>query len=256
MSTTYLQNKKVTLPVTTRGDGQPIVFFNGGGATQISWKKVIKNLQGVYRIITFDLRGHGKASAADDYSFDSFLSDAEVAMDTVRSGKAIIVGWSLGADLALAYAVAHPDKVAGLVLIDGAVPLTKPLVEDEAKLRQSLKSPVMKLSRLLIRLTPYRYQIWGDSYADIVVELDQRRQKLLGDYAKVSCPIAMVLAEKSAGLKGAHAERNNRIWQESAERLASKYPALSIQWIDDTHQLPFKHPFELAKVIDNLAENV
>ncbi len=171
----------------------------------------------------------------------------------VNSNKPIVVGWSLGADLALAYAVAHPGEVGGLVLIDGAVPLTEPLIENETQLRQSLKSPIMKLSRLLIRFTPYNYQIWGDAFADIVVEVDARRQKLLGDYANASCPITMVLAEKSGGLKGAHAERNNKIWRASAERLVAQYPSISIQWIDDSHQLPFKHPVELAKTIDEVA---
>jgi pimeloyl-ACP methyl ester carboxylesterase len=250
-----IRNKDVTLPITITGEGQQIIFFNGGGATQISWKKVIQELKDNYQIVTFDFRGHGKASAASDYSFDAFLSDAEIVMNTL-SNKPIIVGWSLGADLALAYAVAHPNKVAGLVLIDGAVPLTEPLIENETQLRQSLKSPIMKLSRLLIRFTPYNYQVWGDAFADIVVELDARRQGLLGDYSNVSSPITMVLAEKSGGLKGAHAERNNKIWRTSAERLTTKYPSISIQWIDDTHQLPFKHPIELAKTIDKVAASL
>jgi esterase len=203
-----IQNKDISLPITITGEGQQVIFFNGGGATQISWKKVIREFKGTYQITTFDFRGHGKASGASDYSFDAFLSDAEVVMNAIHSNKPVVVGWSLGADLALAYAVAHPAAVAGLVLIDGAVPLTEPLIENEVQLRQSLKSPIMKLSRLLIRFTPYNYQIWGDAYADIVVELDARRQKLLGDYAKVNCPVTMVLAEKSGGLKGTHAERN------------------------------------------------
>lgn len=256
MATTNVNNKSVVLPVTSTGKGQQLVFFNGGGATQISWKKVIKSLKGSYQITTFDFRGHGKASVADEYSFNGFLSDAEAVMDAAVPGKAIVVGWSLGADLALAYAIAHPEKVAGLVLIDGALPLTAPLVDNEAQLRQSLKSPIMKLSKLLIRFTPYRYQIWGDAYADIVIELDRHRQQMLDDYAKVTCPIRMVLAEKSGGLSGAHAERNNKIWRESAQRLARAYPSVSIEWIDDTHQLPFKHPVELAGTVDALATNL
>lgn len=252
----YIQNQKVSLPVTIQGDGQQIIFFNGGGATQISWKNVIKNLKGAYQLVTFDLRGHGKASVSDDYSFKGFLSDAEAVFGDVCKDKAIIVGWSLGADLALAYAVAHPDKVAGIVLIDGAVPLAGPLVENEAQLRQSLNSPVMKLSRLLIRFTPYRYQIWGDAYADIVIELDKRRQNLLNDYKKLGCPTVMVLAEKSAGPSGERAARNNKIWHDGADRLQRENPSISVRWIDDSHQLPFKHPVELAEIIDTFASNL
>lgn len=206
--------------------------------------------------MTFDLRGHGKASISNDYSFKGLLSDAETVLQGVCKDKAIIVGWSLGADLALAYAIAHPDKVAGLVLIDGAVPLSEPLVEDETQLRQSLKSPVMKLSRLLIRFTPYRYYIWGDAYADIVIELDKRRQDLLGDYKKLGCPTVMVLAKESAGSAGERAERNNKIWHDGATNLMNEKPSISVQWIRGSHQLPFKHSVELAEIIDAFAANL
>ncbi len=256
MDQKYIHNQKVSIPVTIRGQGQQIIFFNGGGATQISWKNVIKNLKGPYQLVTFDLRGHGKASVSDDYSFKGFLSDAEAVVGEVCKDKTIIVGWSLGADLALAYAIARPDKVAGLVLVDGAVPLSKPLVENEAQLRKSLKSPVMKLSRLLIRFTPYKYQIWGDAYADIVIELDKRRQNLLNDYKKLSCPITMVLAEESAGSTGERAERNNKIWHDGATRLMNQNPSVSVTWIQGSHQLPFKYPVELAGIIDTFAPSL
>jgi len=256
MANRYIQNQKVALPVTIKGEGRQIIFFNGGGATQISWKKVINNLKGDYQLVTFDLRGHGKASASDNYSFEGFLSDTEAVVDAVAQGKAIIVGWSLGADLALAYAIAHPDKVAGVVLIDGAVPLDKPLVEDEMRLRQSLKSPIMKLSRWLIRFTPYNYNIWGDAYANIVLELDKRRQNLLGDYKNLNCPTTMVLAEESAGATGERAIRNNKIWHDGAARLVKQNPSISVKWIQGSHQLPFKHSIEVAKIIDTFAANL
>lgn len=256
MSKKYINNQEVSIPVTVEGEGQQIIFFNGGGATQISWKNVIKNLKGAHQLVTFDFRGHGKASISDNYSFNGFLSDAEAVVNEVCKDKAIIVGWSLGADLALEYATAHSDKVAGLVLIDGAVPLSEPLVKDEAQLRQSLKSPVMKLSRLLIRFTPYKYQIWGDAYADIVMELDKRRQNILNDYKKLACPTIMILAEESAGSSGARAERNNKIWHDGATRLLHENPSISVQWIEGSHQLPFKHPVELAEIIDTFALNL
>lgn len=256
MASRYIQNKKVSLPVTIEGEGRQIIFFNGGGATQISWKKVIKNLKGDYQLVTFDLRGHGEASVSDSYSFDGFLSDTEAVVSAVSTGKTILVGWSLGADLALAYAIAHPDKVAGVVLIDGAVPLDKPLVEDETLLRQSLKSPIMKLSRWLIRFTPYNYNIWGDAYANIVLELDRRRQNLLGDYKNLKCPVTMVLAEESAGSTGERAMRNNKIWHDGAARLVKQNPSISVEWLQGSHQLPFKHSAELAEVIDTFASNL
>ncbi len=253
---TIVNNKGIALPITKSGSGQQIIFFNGGGATQISWRKVIQQLQGTYETLTFDFRGHGKASSSDDYSFDAFLGDAEIVMDAVVNGKPIIVGWSLGADLAVAYAVKHPGAIRGIVIVDGAVPITAPLVEDEAKMRRALKSLPVRMSLFLMKFTPYRYMIAGDAYADIVMELDTLRPNLLDVYKKLNCPITMIMATKSAGEKGAHAERNNRIWREGVERIREIRPDTSIYWIEDTHQLPFKHPADLSRIIDEFANKI
>ena len=176
---TIANNKDIALPITKSGSGQQIVFFNGGGATQISWRKVIQQLQGNYETVTFDFRGHGKASASDNYSFDAFLGNAETVMDAVMSGKPIIVAWSLGADLAVAYAAKHPGTIGGIVIVDGAVPITAPLVENEAQMRRSLKSPLVRISMFLMKFTPYRYMMTGDAFANIVMELDTLRPNLL-----------------------------------------------------------------------------
>ena len=141
------------------------------------WERRLQKLHGRYETVTFDFRGHGKASQAMDYSFEAFLSDAETVMSSIDVAKPIVVGWSLGADVAVEYAAMHTGTVAGLVIVDGAVPPPEPLVEDAVGMRRSLNSPIMKLSMLLARLTPYGYALTGDAFADITLELDRRRRE-------------------------------------------------------------------------------
>jgi esterase len=250
-----LSNLGVMLPVTITGAGQKLIFFNGAGATQAIWRQVIGKLKGRYETITFDFRSHGAASASSDHSFDAFLSDADCVMRAVGSDRPIIVAWSFGADLALAYATSHPAVLSGLIIVDGAMPIAKPLVEDEAGMRRSLNSPMVKASMLLMQLTSYRYTLSGDAIADIAMDLDARRQRLLDVYAKVDCPIAVLLASKTAGENTTeHARRNNAIWREAGERLASRYPSISVQWLNSTHNLPLTKPAELAGAIDAFAQ--
>jgi esterase len=246
-----ISNGDVFLPISRTGEGRKLVFFNGIGSTQMIWKQVIGQIKGQYEIITFDFRSHGKASPSADHSFEAFLSDAESVMAAVGSGKPIVVAWSFGADLAVSYAASHSDALGGLVIIDGAVPLSEPLVEDEAKMRRLLNSLSMKFSMLLMQVTPYRYSLSGDAIADIAVGADAHRQQLLDVYAKIDCPITMVLATKTAGEnKTEHAKRNNKLWREGAERLAANYPSIPIMWLDAGHRLPLTKPAELARVID------
>src|SRR3974390_961900 len=145
-----ISNGEVQLAVSETGQGQTLLFFNGGGATQVSWKRLIHELRGPYRLVTFDFRNHGKTTRSSDLSFERFLSDAEAIMDKVAGPRPLVVGWSLGADLAVWYAAAHPGRVAGLFLIDGAVPVN--LVVDPEDVKRRLDTPAMKFGPLLLYL--------------------------------------------------------------------------------------------------------
>ncbi|GCE07012.1 alpha/beta fold hydrolase [Dictyobacter aurantiacus] len=247
-------NGEVQLAVSESGQGQTLLFFNGGGATQVSWKRMIRELGGQYRLVTFDFRNHGKTTTSHDTSLDSFLTDAETIMDKVALDRPILVGWSLGADLAVWYAASHPGRVAGLFLIDGAVPVN--LVTDPEDTRRRLNTPAMRIGPLLLYLVGMGYRLSPDAYATLTIELNRRREQLLSAYSQLDCPVELVLATKSAGEKEERAERNNARWHAGGEQLANQYPALSLSWLDNTHLLPFNEPTRLAHALDEFAHRI
>ncbi|MGH3429340.1 MAG: alpha/beta fold hydrolase [Mycobacteriales bacterium] len=247
----------VVLPITVSGAGRKLIFFNGICSTRVVWSQVIARLKGRYEVVTFDFRGHGGASASRDHSFDAFLGDAAAVMAAVGSEQPVLVAWSFGADLALAYAAAHPGALDGLVIVDGALPLTDRLVDDERKMRRLLNSFSMKFSMLLMKLTPYKYSLTGDDVADIAILADDSRQRLLDVYARIDCPVVMLLATKTAGENTTeHAKRNNKLWREAADRLAARYPSISIKWLDAGHRLPLTRAGELAQAIDQFVNSL
>jgi esterase len=250
---TEVLNGPVSIPVTRSGTGPQVVFFNGVGATRIAWKRVIARLANAYESITFDFRGHGRTSRSDTYSVNGFLTDAEAVMAAVGPSRPIIVGWSAGADLAVEYASTHPKAVAGLVLVDGAVPISEPLVEDGEQMRRSLNSIGVRLGMRLMRPTPYGYAIPPNAIADLTIEVDQRRQRLLENYQDIKCPITMILATNTSRGDGPHARHVNRAWRDGAARLREAHPEITVQWIDGSHKLPFSHPADIAHAITNLA---
>lgn len=249
-----LVNGDVTLAVSKSGQGQTLLFFNGGGATQVTWKQIIRELGGPYRLVTFDFRNHGKATRSSDLSFEHFLSDAEAIMDEVAGHWPIVVGWSLGADLAVWYAAAHPGRVAGLFLIDGAVPVN--LVVDPEDVKCRLNTPAVKFGPLLLYLVGMGYRLTPSELATLTIELNTHREQLLSAYNQLDCPVELVLATKTAGEKGARAERKNARWRAGGEELAHLYPALSLQWVDNTHLLPFKEPTKLARLLDEFVQRL
>jgi pimeloyl-ACP methyl ester carboxylesterase len=250
-------NGDVSLPITSTGQGPTIIFFNGMGGTQASWGNVVRKLKRRYRLVTFDMRGHGKAASAEDHSFQAFLSDASCAMAMIGAKRSIVVGWSLGADLAVAYAAAHPRRLGGLVLLDGAVPLSEPMVRDEAALRRRANSRALTVSIWLNSFTDFRYSFSGNDIADITMSADAYRQNLLAVYDRIDCPIAMMLATKALGKDPSdETQRKNRLWREGAERLVARHPEISVTWVDAGHLFPMTKSSVVAHAIDAFAHTL
>lgn len=249
-----ITNGEVQIAVSETGQGQTLLFFNGGGATQVSWKRIMRELAGQYRLVTFDFRNHGKTTTSHNTSFESFQTDAEVIMDKVAGVRPILVGWSLGADLAVWYAASHPRKVAGLFLIDGAVPVN--LVSDPEDVKRRLNTPAVRFGPLLLYLVGMGYRLSPDDFATLTIEVNTRREQLLSAYDQLDCPVELILATKTAGEQGTRAERNNALWREGGEQLARTYPTLSIHWLDNTHLLPFKEAPKLAQSLDDFVRRI
>jgi pimeloyl-ACP methyl ester carboxylesterase len=106
----------------TGGSGRPVVYLNGSYASQRTWRHVIADLGPKWRHITFDERARGRSKRSADYSFEACLRDVDVVLEATRVENPILVGWSYGAALAVHWADRHPDRVAGVVAVDGGVP--------------------------------------------------------------------------------------------------------------------------------------
>ena len=201
MKHSRVANGNVVLPVSESGQGPTLLFFNGAGTTQATWKRIIRELGGSYRLVTFDFRSHGTASRSPDISFEGFLSDAETVMDKVAGPQPIVVGWSMGADLAVWYAAAHPGRVAGLFLIDGAVPVNLVTDPDEVR-RRLIYNPAVWYSPWLMYLVGMGYRLTPSEMATVTIEVNTRREQLLSAYKQLDCPVELVLATKTAREKG------------------------------------------------------
>lgn len=108
------------------GQGPVLVLLHGSRANLEQWDGWVRELGGRFRIIRFDVLGHGLAGddARDDYGAARQLSLMHGLLDRLGVGRAVIGGTSGGATLAVRYAVAHPERVEALVL--STIPLRMP----------------------------------------------------------------------------------------------------------------------------------
>jgi len=103
------------------GPGIPVLLSHGFGATAGMWDANIGALSADRPVIAWDQRGHGSSDAPEDlahYSREISVADMAALLDAAGAQRAVLCGMSLGGYLSLAFHLAHPQRVAGLVLVD------------------------------------------------------------------------------------------------------------------------------------------
>jgi pimeloyl-ACP methyl ester carboxylesterase len=97
-------------------DAPAIVFVHGTRLTRAQWSSQMRLLSGRYRCIAIDLPGHG-ARAGEPFTREAAAAAvAEAIEEESVSGRAVVVGLSMGGYVAIDTADRYPDRVAGLVL--------------------------------------------------------------------------------------------------------------------------------------------
>ena len=104
-----------------KGVGTPLVLIHGFTSSTYSWKDVFEPLSRNFRVIAVDLKGFGFSGKPDgDYTRRAQAQLVVHLLDNLKIEKAWLVGNSMGGEVALNVALANPQRVAGLILIDSA----------------------------------------------------------------------------------------------------------------------------------------
>jgi 3-oxoadipate enol-lactonase len=108
----------VTLHYSESGTGTPVVLLHGFPLSSETWRAQRAGLGDRWRVITPDLRGHGKSPAPDGaYSVEAMARDLLAFLDSLRIPKAVIMGHSMGGYVTLAAAKIAPERFLALGLI-------------------------------------------------------------------------------------------------------------------------------------------
>jgi pimeloyl-ACP methyl ester carboxylesterase len=101
--------------------GDTVVFLHFSGANLMMWERALPHFLDRYRVLLVDLRGHGKSDAPESgYPMDEMARDIIGVMHQLGIGRAHVVGSSMGAEVGLAMAANHADRVDSLAC-DGAL---------------------------------------------------------------------------------------------------------------------------------------
>jgi pimeloyl-ACP methyl ester carboxylesterase len=167
------------------------VFLNGGFASLNRWRPVLGSLAGRYRTVQFEARTRRRSGEPAVYAIGAAVDDVARVVEATGVRRPVLVGWSYGATAAVRYAAEHAGDVAGLVLVDGAWPVS---VLDGVE-RGDVGDGVRRVPwwtraatalGLATRPTP-------DELANLVLDMDAVNGELAADFAALTCPVTFVL---------------------------------------------------------------
>ena len=126
----FVEVNGVTVHYKETGEGEPVfILLHGFGASEFSWSEVMEPLSRSGRVIAYDRPAFGLTerpmegnwTGTNPYGVQGNVELLDGLMDELGVEKAILVGNSAGGEIAAAYAIEHPERVQGLVLVDPAV---------------------------------------------------------------------------------------------------------------------------------------
>lgn len=112
--------RDVSLHYTEQGEGPPVVFLHGTGASSFIWERSIPQLPPGRRLIAYDRRGFGASGGPLARRLRDHVDDAAALIDALDAAPAMIVTQSGGAPIALALTIAYPAAVSALVMAEPA----------------------------------------------------------------------------------------------------------------------------------------
>ena len=125
----FIEVDDLTVHYKTAGSGDPtLILLHGFGASVFSWRQVVGPLAELGTVVAYDRPAFGLTerplsweSGANPYSPQAQVELVTGLMDTLGLERAILVGNSAGGTVAVNTALAHPERVQGLILVDAAV---------------------------------------------------------------------------------------------------------------------------------------
>lgn len=171
----YVTARGQQLRYVRDGRGPTVVLIHGYGESLIAWRGVFDLLAQDADVIALDLPGFGLSSKpARGYATDSIAATVLAALQTLGVGRAVLVGHSLGGAVSSAAALAAPDRIRALVLLDPAVvgaPLAVPEGRPGDFSVDAARRAVARYEAMRTRFTPPHDPQWLEESASALAYL-------------------------------------------------------------------------------------
>ena len=249
--------------------GTPFVLVHGLASNARLWDGSAARLTALgHPVVTVDLRGHGRSSKPDEgYDVPTVAHDLADVIDRLKLDHPIVVGQSWGGNVALELAVAWPDRIRGIALVDGGWLEPRAVFADWPACRATL-SPPRLAGRPLAELeghlrsshpdwpetgtrgTLANFEIRPDGTVAPWLTYERHLLVLRGlwdhrpseRYGAVTVPVLLIPADSSNGVS---ADRKRH----DVAAAAAAMPGSRVRWFVGDHDIHAQHPDELGDVL-------
>ncbi len=245
----------VNLFYSVEGKGLPIVFIHPPLLTSANFYYQIKDLSIYYKVITFDIGGHGRSQYSNQpLTYSLIVKDLISLLDHLEIRKAFICGYSAGGSIVLEFLLTNPERALGGIVISGMSEVKDFYLKNRIALAVKLaKSNALPLLSLAVisgnsnnRQTfkkMYKEASYGDArnieqyYRHC---LNYNRTNLL---SAIHAPVLLVYGTK------------DQKFHKYAHILHKKLPCNELVLLDkEKHQIPTKAASQLNRLIDSFIQ--
>jgi pimeloyl-ACP methyl ester carboxylesterase len=230
------------------GAAPPVMFVHGLGDSQRSWMGVIKHVRGTFRLVTYDLRGHGRSSVGAAYDIDVLVADLGTVIKTLQVDRPLLVGHSLGGLIAVEYAASHSCR--GVIGIEGGLTVNRPPIA-WADVAASMARPTNRLLSRALAALGLGSRLSVDEMRALAEGGERRERQLEGAYQHLRCRMMVVLGNKADPIPDGQTVRV--AIRNAAQHLQRAHPDVEIAWLECGHMVPLQRPRELADLIMRFA---
>jgi pimeloyl-ACP methyl ester carboxylesterase len=127
-----------------------VLAIHGVSSTHMIWRPTVRALcdRDGASVLAPDLRGRGRSvGLPGPYGFAAHVADLLATLDAAGVERAVLAGHSLGAYLATSLAAAHPERVSGVVMIDGGLAVPSAFEEDADELVEAMLDTALEYAR-------------------------------------------------------------------------------------------------------------
>jgi pimeloyl-ACP methyl ester carboxylesterase len=129
----------ISLYYTDKGKGVPIIFIHPPVITSVDFKYQIEELSQKFRVITFDIRGHGRSQySKQPITYPLIVKDIKHLMDHLNLKKAFICGYSTGGTIVLEFLLTSADRALGGIIISGMSELSDLYIRSQVSIGAKL----------------------------------------------------------------------------------------------------------------------